>query len=48
MRLPQYEYTQNGAYFVTVCTKERRKVLCDIVGDKVGFGHNTILKNFDQ
>ena len=32
-RLPDYDYSQNGAYFVTICTKDRRKILSQIVGD---------------
>ena len=32
-RLPFYDYSQNGAYFVTVCTQDRRRILSDIVGD---------------
>ena len=32
-RLPEYDYSQNGAYFITICTKERRKILSHIVGD---------------
>ena len=32
-RLAQYDYGQNGAYFVTICTKDRKPILCDIVGD---------------
>ena len=32
-RLKDYDYSQNGAYFVTICTKDRRKILSDIVGD---------------
>ena len=32
-RIPEYDYSQNGAYFVTICAHERRKILCDIVGD---------------
>ena len=31
-RLNQYDYGQNGTYFVTICTKDRKSVLCDIVG----------------
>ena len=31
-RYPKYDYSQNGAYFVTICTQDRRKILCDIVG----------------
>jgi putative transposase len=29
IRIPQYDYSQNGAYFVTVCTYERRKILAE-------------------
>ena len=32
-RIPEYDYNQNGAYFVTICTQDRKKVLSDIVGD---------------
>ena len=32
-RLRDYDYSQNGAYFVTICTKDRRKILSKIVGD---------------
>ena len=29
-RLREYDYSQNGYYFITICTTERRKMLCDI------------------
>ena len=32
-RLKNYDYSQNGAYFVTICTHNKQKILCDIVGD---------------
>ena len=32
-RLQEYNYNQDGAYFITICTKDRRKVLSTIVGD---------------
>ena len=32
-RLCEYHYSQNGAYFVTVCTQDRKKILSSIVGD---------------
>ena len=32
-RLYKYDYAQNGAYFVTICTKGKKKVLGNIVGD---------------
>ena len=35
-RLPCYDYSQNGLYFLTICTHNRQKILCDIiVGDGV-------------
>ena len=32
-RLSEFDYSQNGAYFVTVCTQNRQRVLSEIVGD---------------
>ena len=32
-RLTEYDYSQNGAYFVTICTHGREKILSRIVGD---------------
>lgn len=32
-RLKEYDYSTNGAYFVTICTQDRRKILSSIVGD---------------
>ena len=31
-RLPNYDYSQNGAYFVTICTKNRRYLFSEVVG----------------
>lgn len=33
MRLPGYDYTSEGYYFVTVCTREKRCVLGTVVGE---------------
>ena len=33
MRLKNYDYSQNGAYFITVCVKDRKPILSKIVGD---------------
>ena len=30
IRLENYDYSSNGAYFVTVCTKDRQRILSDI------------------
>jgi REP element-mobilizing transposase RayT len=32
-RLVNFDYSQNGAYFITICTQDRKKILSDIVGD---------------
>lgn len=32
-RIPEYDYSHSGAYFVTICTQGRKCVLSDIVGD---------------
>lgn len=32
LRLKEYDYSQTGYYFVTVCTKDRAKILSQIVG----------------
>ena len=32
-RLSDYDYNQNGAYFITICTQDRHKILSHIVGD---------------
>ena len=34
-RLKQFDYSQNGAYFITVCTKDRKFLLSHIVGGGV-------------
>ena len=32
-RLAEFDYSSAGAYFVTVCTKDRKHLLCNIVGE---------------
>ena len=32
-RLKDYDYSSEGTYFVTICTKDKQKILCDIVGE---------------
>ena len=34
-RLESYDYSQNGAYFITICTKDKKCILSSIVGDGV-------------
>ena len=35
IRLKDYDYSKNGAYFITICTKDKKKILGTIlsVGD---------------
>jgi REP element-mobilizing transposase RayT len=35
IRLAEYDYTQPGAYFITICAHERACVFGDIVGDEM-------------
>ena len=35
VRLKNFDYSSCGAYFVTICTKGRRKILSQIVGGDV-------------
>ena len=30
-RLSSYDYSQSGVYFITICTKDKKRILCDIV-----------------
>ena len=32
-RIENYDYSQQGAYFITICTQDRKRILSDIVGD---------------
>lgn len=32
LRLKQYDYSSAGAYFITICVKDRKRILSDIVG----------------
>ena len=34
-RLANYDYSQNGGYFITICTKQKECLLASIVGDGV-------------
>ena len=43
IRLKNYNYNTPGYYFITVCTKNKQKILCDIVGTGVLDGPKTVL-----
>ena len=38
LRLRQYDYSSAGAYFVTICIKDRKRILSDIINPTVGGG----------
>ncbi len=38
LRLKQYDYSSAGAYFITICVKDRKQILSDIVAPSVGVG----------
>lgn len=35
IRLNHYNYSKNGMYYITICTKDRRNLFCDIVNKKI-------------
>ena len=47
-RLKEYDYSQNGAYFITICVKERKELLSKIVGDGVLDVPNNILTQYGE
>ena len=48
IRLPGYDYAQNGVYFVTVCTKDKAHILGSVVGAGVPTGPYTALTEWGQ
>lgn len=38
LRLVDYDYSKNGAYFITICIKDRKRILSHVVGtdDHIG------------
>ena len=43
IRLQNYDYSENGAYFITICTKDRKQALGQIVGDGINTRQNEII-----
>ena len=43
LRLADYDYSQSGAYFITVCTKDRKCILSTIVGADAHIGPKVLL-----
>lgn len=48
IRLEDFDYSRNGAYFITLCTQNRMKVLSEIVpvGDGFPVPSNTVIAWF--
>ena len=44
-RLKNYDYSSNGAYFITLCTHNKQKILGNIVGDGAHDVPKIILSN---
>ena len=42
-RLKDYDYSQNGAYFITICTKDRQPILSVIKNADETVGENCVL-----
>lgn len=34
IRIKEYDYSKEGYYFITICTKDRKQILCKIVNDE--------------
>ena len=49
IRMPEYDYDSNGAYFITVCTKERKPILSRVsVGTTIGRPPDVILTKYGR
>lgn len=49
IRMPEYDYNSNGAYFITVCTKDRKPILSGIsVGTTIGRPPDVILTKYGR
>ena len=46
--LKYYYYGRNGAYFITICTKDKKKILGDIVGATSGRPTQMVLSKYGQ
>lgn len=47
-RLKEYDYSSTGAYFITICTKDRKPILSRIVGDGVLDIPKTVLSKYGE
>ena len=47
-RLPDFDYSTPGAYFITICTKNRKCILWDMVGASIARPHNARLSTYGK
>lgn len=47
-RLKDYDYSSQGYYFITICTKGKAKILCDIVEEGLCALPNIRLSNYGE
>lgn len=47
-RLKNYDYSQNGVYFITICTKNREKLLWEDVGASIARQNNVRLSTYGK
>jgi len=48
MRLPYWDYSQNGAYFLTICAKDRKSYFSTVVGRGILDAHEIRLTRYGQ
>ena len=49
IRMPEYDYDSNGAYFITICTKDRKPILSKVsVGTTIGRPPDVILTKYGR
>ena len=49
IRMPEFDYNSNGAYFITVCTKDRKPILSSVsVGTTIGRPPDVILTKYGR
>ena len=49
IRLPEFDYNSHGAYFITICTKDKAKLLSNIrVGTTIGRPPSVLLTEYGR
>ncbi|MFI3242337.1 MAG: transposase [Alphaproteobacteria bacterium] len=47
-RLKRFNYSTNGAYYITICTKDKKKIFGDVITSPVGNGLDRSLIKLNQ